>query len=101
METWVTALTNGLHIRTNKSSGTYRTLTNWKDGGDLVNDMYDVTYRARSGATFSSLCRWTFAKSGAVIKLDGTTGDTLEFLVQDDLSLITEFHIKAQGHIAE
>ncbi len=62
--------------------------------------MYDVTYAARSGGggAYGTNARGTFKNAGAVIYLDGDLGDYAEILIQDDLSGLTSFRIKAQGH---
>ena len=96
------ALTNGVLVRRyDGTSGLYQTFTDWKDNGDIMSDMYDVHYSTRSGSkgSYGTNARGTFFASGAVVRLDGTAGDFLEILVQDDLSGLDVFRINAQGHI--
>jgi len=95
----ITALTNGVVIRINKN-GVVRTYTHWKNNSDLKDDMYDLEYSTKSPAGFFGLsARWTFTKAEFVADLDGATGDYLEVLVQDDLSGLDDFEIKAQGRL--
>ena len=45
--------------------------------------------------------RFTFKQSGAIVRLDGSAGETLQILIQDNLTALLTFKIKAQGHIEE
>jgi hypothetical protein len=97
-------LTNGCVLRRyDGTTGTYNTYTNWKANGDLVTDMYDVVYAARSGGggAYGTNGRGTFKNTGSIVYLDGTAGDYAELLIQDDLSSLTSFRIKAQGHFED
>ena len=48
----ITALTNGVVLRRyDGTTGVTSTFTNWKTNGDIVTDVYDVTYAARSGGS--------------------------------------------------
>lgn len=96
----IPALTNGINIRVVKGSGEYRDLTNWKDNGDMAEDMYDVLYtdRARWGQ-YGLRGRWTFTKAEFVVDLDGANGDYLELRVQDNLTGLQDFEIKCQGRL--
>jgi len=90
----VGGITNGLVAR--KSDGTFRNIFNVKTNADLKNLMYDidietVAKQAQNGFTG----RFTFEKLGSVIRLEA--GEDLQFIVQDDLSGLTEFNIIAQG----
>lgn len=94
-------LSNGVVLRRyDGATGTYGTYTIWRSNNDIVTDMYDVVFAARSGGggSFGTNCRGTFASTGAVVRLDGTAGDFLEVLVQDSLIGLDSFRIKAQGH---
>lgn len=97
----LTKLTNGCVIRRyDGATGQFNTFTVWKSNGDLVTDMFDVVYAARSGGggSHGTNGRGSFYNTGAVVKLDGTVGDYLELLIQDDLTELDSFRIKAQGH---
>jgi len=94
------ALTNGVLIRV-KASGQYGSFTNWKANADLKNDMYDVEFDTRSGGggTYGTSGRGSFSRIGVAVRLDGSQGDQMEIILQDDVSGLTSFAIKAQGHI--
>lgn len=96
------ALTNGVLLRRyDGTTAKYNTFTDWKDNGDIMTDMYDVNYSARSGnkGSYGTNARGTFYATGAVLRLDADAGDFLELLIQDDLSALDSFRINAQGHI--
>lgn len=98
----ITALTNGLVLRT--KDGVYRNIFNVKDNGELAGVSYDMTYTIRStgGGTYGLRCRYTFAgqsKQGVTVRLK--EGEELQFIVQDDLTGITRFHVLAEGHVVE
>lgn len=97
----MTALTNGVVIREYRG-GVFRTLTHWGSNSHLKEDMYDVTYSLKPPAGAYGLSgRWSFYKASFVVKLDGAAGDYLEILVQDSLSALDTFTVKAQGHIVD
>jgi hypothetical protein len=93
------ALTGGCVLR-GRVNGGYATLTNWKTNSDIKSDMYDVDFDSRSsgGGTYGTSGRGTFTNAGAVIRLDGDTSDRIELYVQDDITALNIFTIKAQGH---
>jgi hypothetical protein len=98
----ITALTNGVLIRA-KINGQYGTLTNWKINSDMKVDMFDVEFDSRSGGqgSFGTSGRGTFKNTGASLRLDGASGDRLEVYVQDDITLLNTFTMKAQGHLED
>lgn len=95
-----TALTNGVVLRA-KISNQYGTFTNWKTNADIKADMYDVEFDARSGGggTWGTTGRGSFNRAGAVIRLDGSAGDSIEVDIQDDLTGLSTFTMKFQGHV--
>lgn len=97
------ALTNGCVLRKyNGATDSYSTLTVWKENGDIYEDTGDIKYSPRSGGGGSygtNSKGGILDNSGAVVRLDGTVGDYLEILIQDDLSDLASFKIKTQGHI--
>lgn len=96
----IPALANGVVLRLN-NNGVYRTLTVWKSNGGLKEDMYDIIYddRASAAGVYAVSGRWTFDKLDIAVSLDADTSDKLEILIQDDLTALTTFRIKAQGHV--
>jgi len=97
-------LTNGIVLR--RVDGDTRNIFNAKDNHELANLAYDVTYEARSIPQGSYGLRWryTFAgqdKHGVAVRL--MAGESLELLVQDDLTTgpndIISFRMIAAGHI--
>jgi hypothetical protein len=93
----ITALTNGVVLIEDKTIN--QTITNWKTNAHMKEDMYDVNYSLKAPAGFYGLNgRFTFERMGAIIKLDGSVGDSLKIYIQDDLSGLDTFRMKAQGH---
>lgn len=94
------ALTNGVVIRA-RINGQYGTLTNWKTNANIKTDMFDVVFDTRSsgGGTFGTTGRGTFKEAGAVLRLDAATDDRLELYIQDNLTGLLSFTMKAQGHL--
>ncbi len=97
------ALTNGVLFRSTTALNNTQTYANWKDNRDFISDMYDINYSSKAGGgKYGTSGRWSFAeRTGAIIRLDGSQGDKIEVLVQDDLSALTSFEINFQGHIDE
>lgn len=90
---------NGIVLR--RLNGFYQNFWNAKKNSDIAivtNDF--VTYSALNPAgTYGLAARYEMAgqsKHGAVIRLE--PGDTLEVIVQDDLTDLIEFRMMAQGH---
>lgn len=94
----IAALTNGVVLRYNGS--TIHTMSHWLANQHMIEDMYDITYSSKAPAgSYGLRGRFSFDKSDVVIRIDGSAGDTLEILIQDDLTALTTFTVKAQGHI--
>ena len=99
----LTALTNGVTVRRyDGASGTYKTFTHWNSNADIKDDMYDLEFDARSGGggAYGTSGKGTIKDgTGAVTKLDGSAGDYMEILIQDNITGLVRFQIKGQGHI--
>lgn len=94
----IAALTNGVVLRDNKVI--HDTITNWKSNQHMIEDMYDVTYADKAPAdSYGLRARFSFHKCSVAIRLDGSLGETMQILIQDDLTALTTFKMKAQGHI--
>lgn len=94
------ALTNGVIMRA-KLGGVYGTFTNWKTNSDIKNDMFDVVFDTRSGGggSYGTSGRGSFDKIGVGVKLEGSKGDFIELMLQDNLSGLTTYEMNAQGYI--
>lgn len=97
-------LTNGLTFRIKRDSDVILQKSNFKDNSDFAAETYDVEYTTRSvpAGSYGMRCRYSFGgddKHGNPIVLDGAVGDSLEIIVQDDLTSLTQFRVIAQGVI--
>ena len=99
------ALTNGCVLRIKNPDGTFKNLFNFKSNSDFIEQGFDHAFLApKTGNTFTGFTsRVTWggqSKHGVVIRLDGTLGEELQLIIQDDLiaSGNTRFHLTAQGH---
>lgn len=95
-------LTNGIVLR--RANGYVSNIFNAKTNGELANLMYDITIYLESGppATNGIAGRMTFAgqdKHGVAIRLG--TDESLDLIIQDDLTSLVSFKIMAQGHIVQ
>lgn len=98
----LTALSNGVVVRKYDGlTGTYSTYTVWQNNEDIYLDTADISFPVRSGGggSYATVSAGLFSDIGVTIKLDGAAGDYLEVLVQDNLTALTSFRIKAQGHL--
>lgn len=95
------ALTRGIILRINNGDGTYRTIKNFKSNGDIEHYAFNDKYFENNGASvrgFTALMTFSGNQNhGAAIRLDGVKGESLEILVQDDLTGLLSFHAIAQG----
>jgi len=93
-------ITNGIVLR--KRNDIYWTIWNVKDNGEFANlayDFYTLASRLPSGTNGIAI-RYTFAgqdKHGVALRL--LPGESLELIVQDDLTDLVSFKIVAEGHI--
>lgn len=97
------ALTNGIQVYVEDDDGILYYLsdpdypikqnTNWSDL------CYDFTlFNFGQGDDVCSV-RWTFARSGRPVMLDGKSNQRLVVMVNDDLSLLTTHKCKVQGYV--
>lgn len=100
-------LVNGCVLRIKSSDGTFRNLMNFKNNGDIINQSYDHAFlNPRQGSStrgFTARLTWGGqSKHGVVIRLDGSLGEELQLVVQDNLtsgaSANLIFKMRAQGH---
>ncbi len=92
------ALTRGVVMRV--VNGERVNYWNVKSNADLAHMMYDLKFYTVAGQGQNGLAgRFTFAgpeKHGVAVRLN--QGDTLEVIIQDDLTSLSSFRIMAQGH---
>lgn len=97
----ITALTNGVVFRS--VGGITKNYFNIKNNGELSHLNFDTRYADRAPAGFFGISsRLTYAgqsKHGVAVRL--TPGDSLQIIIQDDLTALASFRIIAQGHIVE
>ena len=96
------ALTNGIEVQTKGDSGVIVDLT------DNVPVKYNVMWGANcydaelkstgAGNDFFQV-RWTFAKAGQVLRLDGDTNDRLEVVFNDSFVGLVSHYFKVDGYI--
>jgi hypothetical protein len=99
-------ITNGLAkgVVLRRVDGETRNIWNIKTNGEIANIAYDFTvYDPASPIAVNGIAaRYTFAgqdKHGVVVRL--LPGDSLELIIQDNLSALLSFRAIAQGHIVE
>ena len=95
------ALTNGIVLR--RTDSVTRNIFNAKTNLDLLNLAYDLTFYTAIGQGLDGLgVRYSFSgqdKHGVAVRLG--TGESLQMIIQDNLTGLTQFRIMAQGHIVE
>lgn len=100
-----TALINGCVLRQyDGGTSSFGTMTNWKANFDMIMDMFNLTYSDKAGggpsASYGTNGRGSvYDATHSVPSISGPGGDYIELLVQDDLTVLADFEIKAQGHI--
>lgn len=99
------ALSNGIIIRVASASATNYTLTS--PGEPIVINSgwgdycYDVSVKSWGGASPTDdvlLARWTFSKSDRPVVLTGSQSDSLDVLINDDLSDLVSHRFLVQGY---
>lgn len=98
----IAALTNGVALRATTASGITTVFSNWKTNGDMKLDMFNVEYSDKAPAGENGTHgRWTFTTSEIVAELDGDASPVhkMEILIQDDLTGLSTFKIRAQGRV--
>lgn len=96
-------LINGIVCRVNKGDGTYDNLFNVKTNDDIIEQSNNHDFLIpRTGATqygFSAQITWAGQQNhGVAIRLDGRLNESLEIVIQDDLTAgNTTFQVYGQG----
>lgn len=98
-------LTNGLVLRIKEPDGNFKNLFNVKSNGNIIGQGFDHDFLTpkQGNLTHSFNARVTWGgqtKHGVVIRLEGSKGEELQLVIQDDLTAGTNTKIKvtAQGH---
>lgn len=95
------SLTNGLVLR--RVNGKVNNIWNIKNNGELANITFDYdTYTASGQGQDGCKFRNSYAgqdKHGVAIRLD--PGDSLQLIVQDDISGLDQFRVIAEGHYVD
>jgi hypothetical protein len=99
----IAALTRGVVLRKNKDDGSYINYWNVKSNGDLATLANNVAYDEKAP---SGVYAFRFEKkyggqgdNGVVIRLE--PGESIELLIQDDLTDLSVFEVMIEGHIVE
>lgn len=98
------ALTNGCVVRVKQENGDFRNLFNFKTNGDFIQQGFDHQFLIPKGGNttrgFTSKITWGGSGNhGVAIRLEGSKGEELQVLIQDDLTIgNTVFTMTAQGH---
>jgi hypothetical protein len=96
------ALSTGIEIRVNSKRGILIDLTDGvliKKNGDWGRLSYDVNITSFAAGNQFLHCRWTFAKSGQPITLDGSRLERLEVIMPpEDLDVLLDHYFTVQGY---
>lgn len=99
----MTALTRGIVFRKSLASGNFINYWNIKSNGGFSELAYDKIYDDKAPAgVFGLSCRITYSgqeKHGVVIRLN--QGESIQMLVQDNLTLLTSFTTMIEGHFTQ
>ncbi len=97
----ISALTNGIVLR--RVDGETRNYFNVKSNGDFALLAFDAQYAVKAPAGFYGFrVRLTYGgqnKHGVVVRL--APGESLQLIIQDDLSGLASFRMMASGHIVQ
>jgi hypothetical protein len=98
----IVALTNGVVMQ--HRNGIYKHILNAKTNGELAEIARMMEYVAKppSGTGYSANFWYAFAgqnEFGITLRLDGTTGDTIVMIIQDDLTTLSAFRVVVMGHV--
>ena len=98
----IAPLLNGCVLRVKNPDGSFKNLFNFKDNGDIIKQGFDHSFLPNNGQGdrgFTARITWGGqSKHGVVIRLEGSLGEELQLVIQDDLRGLSRFHLTAQGH---
>lgn len=92
-------LTNGIVVRKRDQSNNVWDLTTdpVQQNADWSQYCYDLNYITFGNGNNFVQVRWTFAKAGVPLVLDGGKGERLEVVCQDDMSGLVDHTFQVQG----
>ncbi len=100
----LSALTNGILVR-KKLNGVYYNIFNCKTNGDFRSALGIGEYTQKAGGgDYSFSSRHQFGGQsgfGTVVRLNGSLGEELQIVIQDDLTGLSTFYATAIGHEVE
>lgn len=104
----IPALTYGMQTRFVSESGTFPYFNgyNFKTNHDLIGvaDRWDYSEKAGGGTNYAlNIDKHIGGQGnlGAVVRLDHTTNDRVEVLIQDNLEALTTVHVNVEGSVVE
>lgn len=96
----IPALLRGIVVR--EVNGQTKNVFNVKTNGEIKEHAFDLTYSDKAPAgQFGMSFRRSFngqEKNGVVIRLSNVDGDSIQCIIQDDLTDLNVFHLTVQGH---
>jgi len=93
-------LTHGLQPRIKIGGVTNDILDfNIRNNGDISRIACDMKLHTFGNTDDILVAEWNFASVGQHIRLDGSQGDELQVVVNDNLTNVNSIHIQAQGYI--
>ena len=93
---------DGIQVRVQDDSGTIIDLTDGvtvKQNEDWEIFAHDATVDATTNGKKTGNARWTFAKGGTNLRLDGNKNQRLEMVLDDNFSTLVAHYACAQGYI--
>jgi len=95
-------LSTGIGVRTQDDSGTLIDLVDGdkvQTSAEWAHHCYDATALAWGAGNEFLTVRWTFAKSGTVLRLDGDQNERLEVTLDDDMTGLLAHQFLVQGYV--
>jgi hypothetical protein len=97
----ILALTNGFIVR--KRDTVFQPIFNWKSNGDVSlssrNHVFDEKAPSGFFSYHSDIQLAGQSEYGVTIRLDGSDGDIIEAVIQDDLSDLDQVILVVRGHV--
>lgn len=92
-------LANGQRLNVKQNGLTRNLLTQWniKTSGDMAAVCHDATLNNWGQGNGFATFRLTFARAGQLVRLDGSKGDELQWVIRDDQTGLVKQYITFQG----